>query len=230
MELKTGAIVNLGIGMPEGISAVENEEGSSNRYVLTVEAGPIGGIPASGLSFGCSSNPEAIIDQPYQFDFYHGGGLDIAFLGLAQVDEKGNINVSKFGNRIPGCGGFIDITQNAGEVVFCGTFTASGLEVSIEEGRLKIIREGKVKKFINHVEQITFSSIFARRNKQKVLFITERAVFGLSDNGLRILEIAPGIDMKIDILDQMEFKPEISECLKEMDSRLFRKEKMGLNI
>ena len=229
MELKPGSIVNLGIGMPEGISAVENEEGQTGRYVLTVESGPIGGLPASGLNFGCSVNPEAIIDQPYQFDFYHGGGLDIAFLGLAQVDAMGNINVSRFGTKIPGCGGFIDITQNAKEVVFCGTFTASGLKIGIREGRLEIITEGKINKFIKQVEHITFSGRYAQKTGQKVLYVTERAVFRLSENGLELIEIAPGIDLQKDILAHMDFIPVIPEKIKEMDYRLFRKEKMGLN-
>jgi propionate CoA-transferase len=222
MELKEGAIVNLGIGMPEGISSVENEEDRAGRYVLTVEAGPIGGFPASGLSFGCSANPEAIIDQPYQFDFYHGGGLDMAFLGLAQTDTQGNVNVSRFGNKIPGCGGFIDITQNAGEVIFCGTFTASGLEVAVEDGNLKILKEGKVKKFIDHVEHISFSGHFAQRNKQKVLYVTERAVFRLSEKGLSLIEVAPGINIKKDILDKMEFMPVIPDNIMEMDKKIFR--------
>jgi len=224
MEIKPGYIVNLGIGMPEGISAVGSENGKDTGYSLTVEAGPIGGKPASGLSFGCSSNPEAIIDQPYQFDFYHGGGLDIAYLGLAQVDQYGNINVSRFGKKIPGCGGFIDITQNAKEVVFCGTFTTSGLEVRFEAGKLKIINEGKVKKFVPRVEHITFSSLFALGQKQKVLYVTERAVFALTENGLMLTEIAPGIDLQKDILDQMEFRPLMADHIPEMAPHIFRNE------
>jgi propionate CoA-transferase len=223
MELQPGAVVNLGIGMPEGISSVENEESRADRYMMTVEAGPIGGVPASGLSFGCSANPVAIIDQPYQFDFYHGGGIDMAFLGLAQVDAQGNINVSRFGKQIPGCGGFIDITQNAREVVFCGTFTASGLKIEVENGNLRIKNEGKIKKFINSLEHITFSSIYARKVKQKVLYVTERCVFRLSEKGLMLTEIAPGIDLENDIIDKMEFKPVIDPNLKIMDKHLFDK-------
>ena len=142
MELVKGSIVNIGIGMPEAISNVANEEGIGDYITLTVEPGPIGGIPQGGKKFGASINPECILDQPTQFDFYDGGGLDIAFLGLAQVDKHGNINVSKFGTKVAGCGGFINITQNAKKVVFCGTFTAKGLKVEIENGELKIINEG----------------------------------------------------------------------------------------
>ncbi|SHI73301.1 propionate CoA-transferase [Geosporobacter subterraneus DSM 17957] len=228
MELIPNAIVNLGIGMPEGVALVANEEGVGNQMVLTVEPGPIGGIPAGGLSFGAAVNAEAIIDQPYQFDFYDGGGLDVAFLGLAQCDEAGNINVSKFGPKIAGCGGFINITQNAKKVIFCGTFTAGGLEIAAEGGKLIIQNEGKVKKFIQRVEQITFSGDYAKDIQQPVLYITERAVFKLEKEGLVLKEIAPGIDVEKDILAHMEFKPIIDENLKVMDEKIFREEKMGL--
>ena len=195
---------------------------------LTVESGPIGGVPANGLNFGASLNPSAILDQCNQFDFYDGGGLNIAFLGLAQCDKYGNINVSKFGTKIAGCGGFINITQNAKKVVYCGTFTASGLKVEISNGRLNILNEGKVKKFIDTVEQITFSGDYASKINQEVLYITERAVFRLGKDGLVLEEIAPGVDLDNDILKNMTFKPRISENLKLMDERIFKDELMGL--
>lgn len=227
MELKSNAIINLGIGIPEGIASVANEEGIKGLK-LTVESGPIGGVPAGGKSFGAVANPECILDQPYQFDFYDGGGLDIAFLGLAQCDEDGNINVSKFGPKIAGCGGFINITQNAKKVVFCGTFTAGGLDIVVENGKLNILQEGKSKKFMEHVEQVTFSGNYAKRHQKEVLYITERAVFVLTTEGLMLTEIAPGIDLEKDILAQMNFKPLISKDLKVMDDCIFAKETMSL--
>lgn len=228
MELIPNAIINLGIGVPEGISNIANEEGLPGLK-LTVEAGGIGGFPSGGNAFGAVTNPDCIIDLPSMFDFYDGGGLGQAFLGLAQCDRFGNINVSRFGPKIAGCGGFINITQNTKNVVYCGSFTAGGLKIAINDGRLQILQEGKVKKFINDVEQVTFSAQYAKENDQNVMYITERAVFKLIDGVLTLTEIAPGIDLQKDILDQMEFKPAIANDLKTMDERLFKPEKMGLS-
>ncbi|WP_319204309.1 acyl CoA:acetate/3-ketoacid CoA transferase [uncultured Ilyobacter sp.] len=223
-------ILNYGIGMPEGIAAVLNEEGKEKNFIPTVEPGAIGGTPVGGLSFGAAITPEAIIDQSYQFDYYNGGGLDMAFLGLAQCDEHGNINVSKFGPKIAGCGGFIDITQNAKQVVFCGTFTAGGLKVEAENGKLSIINEGKFSKFLKDVEQITFSGELANKQNKNIFYVTERAVFKLKKEGLELIEIAPGVDLEKDILENMDFKPMISDDLKLMDERIFKDELMGLNF
>ena len=229
MELVPNAIVNLGLGMPECISAVAAEEGISDTMVLTAESGVIGGVPAAGLSFGVTANAECVIDQSYQFDFYDGGGLDVAFLGLAEMDGDGNVNVSKFGVKLPGCGGFINITQCAKKVVFCGTFTAGGLQEKFSDGKVEIVQEGRGHKLVNKVQQITFSGEYAREMGQKVYYITERAVFELTEKGVALIEIAPGVDLQKDILDQMDFKPIIGD-VKMMDARLFNEEKMGLTL
>lgn len=231
MLLKTSdTILNYGIGMPEGIAEILKEEGEERHFVPTVEPGAIGGTPAGGLNFGAAISPEAVISQPSQFDFYDGGGIDMAFLGLAQCDINGNINVSKFGPKLAGCGGFINITQNAKNVVFCGTFTAGGLKIRTEAGKLVIENEGKVKKFIPKVEQITFSGNFARENNKIITYVTERAVFELRKEGLTLTEIAPGIELEKDILAQMDFKPIIAKDLKFMDEKIFNEEKMNLKF
>jgi propionate CoA-transferase len=221
MELIPGAIINLGIGMPEGVAAVAAEEKIDHLLSLTTEGGVIGGIPAGGLDFGHSVNAEAVIEQPYQFDFYDGGGIDVTFLGLAQTDPEGNVNVSKFGGRPIGCGGFINITNSAKKVIFCGSFTASGLELSIVNGAMKIVQEGKSKKFIKQVEQITFSGKYAFQSGQTVLYVTERAVFKLTAAGLELIEVAPGIDIEKDILAHMDFRPIIKD-VKPMPAGIFK--------
>lgn len=228
MELRPDTVVNLGIGIPEYISMVANEEGIGDHFTLTVEAGPVGGVPQGGPQFGGAVNAQAILDQPAQFDFYDGGGVDDAFLGLAQADKDGNINVSKFGPRIAGCGGFVNITQNAKRVYYCGTFTAGGLKCSTKDGKLIIDQEGKSDKFIDTVEQITFSGKYANKVGQPVMYITERAVFELREDGVYLTEVAPGIDIQTQILDHMGFVPKMDGEPKLMDERIFKDEIMGL--
>ena len=227
MFLKINSIVNLGVGIPEGVASIANEENILDMITLTIDTGAIGGIPAVGQSFGAAANAQAIIDEPYQFDFYDGGGLDQAFLGLAEVDEVGNVNVSRFGSRFTGAGAFINISQNAKAVYFMGTFTAGG-KITIEDGKLHILEQGEGKKFVRRVQQVTFSALKALQRRQTVYYITERGVFRLTPDGLELVEIAPGIDQERDILAHMEFVPRIASSLAQLDPVIFRDALMGL--
>jgi propionate CoA-transferase len=189
-EIRSGDIVNLGIGLPEAVAMVAAETGRLNDFTLTVESGPTGGVPASGLNFGCSYFPEAIIDQPAQFDFYDGGGLDIAVLGAVEVDAEGSVNVASFAGRFAGVGGFVNIAQSARRLVFCCTFRAK-----------------ENAKFVKRIQHVCFHGPSAVASGQQVLYVTERAVFELTTKGLKLIEITPGLDLQRDVLDQMEFQP-----------------------
>ena len=227
-ELPLGGVVNLGIGMPEVVAAVAAEERILDHLTLTAEPGVIGGMPQGGLDFGAAVNTQALLHQNQQFDFYDGGGLDLACLGMAEVDRLGNVNVSRFGSRLAGSGGFINISQNARKLVFAGTLTAGGLEVAIEDGRVRIAREGRQRKFVEAVQQVTFSGPVAAEKGQQVLYVTERCVFALASEGLKLVQVAPGIDVEREVLAQMAFRPQIDGDMKTMDPRICSPKPMGL--
>ena len=226
-ELPPNGIINLGVGMPEGVAVVANEERISHLLTMTVESGLIGGIPSTGGDFGTGINMDAVIDENQQFDFYDGGGLDMACLGMAECDAAGNVNVSRFGGRLTGAGGFINISQNARLVVFVGTFTGSGLKVEVNDGKLQIVQEGRQRKFLKQVEQITFNGQYAYDRGKPVYYVTERCVMRRVRGGLALIEVAPGINVEGDILPYMEFEPIIGEY-GEMDARIFAAKLMDL--
>ncbi|MCD8007254.1 MAG: 3-oxoacid CoA-transferase [Oscillospiraceae bacterium] len=229
MELKPGMIINLGIGMPSGVGAVANEEGIGDT-ILSLESGPIGGVPVAGLGFAASVNAECIMSMADTFDFYDGGGLDMTCLGAAEIDKMGNVNVSSFNGRCTGPGGFINISQSTPEVIFLFAFTAGKNDIIAHDGKLEIRQDGKPVKFVKEVGQVTFSAQYAQESGQKVLYITERAVFRLTEKGLELIEIAPGVDLQKNILEKMDFEPIVSPELRLMDERIFREEPMGLGL
>ena len=229
MELKRDAIVNLGVGIPTSVAAVAFEEGMLDDLTLNTEVGVFGGLPQGGLNFGPAKNPTAFVSAPQIFDFYDGGGLDLTCVGMAQVDREGNVNVSKLGPKIIGSGGFIDITQSARKCCFCGEFAAGGFKAAVDNGKVVIQEDGKVAKFVDAVQQITFSGPTAREDKQTVMYITERCVFELVPEGLLLKEVAPGIDIEKDVLGKMEFAPIVPDEVPLMDAAIFQEGPMGLN-
>jgi len=228
MEITPGDVGNVGVGIADGIGVIAREEGVEETFTLTVETGPIGGISAQGIFFGASVNLHAMLDMPSQFDFYDGGGLDICFLSFAELDRHGNVNVHKFNGKIIGTGGFVNICQNTRKVVFCGTLTAGGLKEKVEDERIMILQEGRFRKLVPEVPEITFNGADAYRRGQEVIYITERAVFRLGEKGLILSEIAPGLDLQVDVLDQIGFELEIAKDLRMMDGRLFGNGPMGI--
>lgn len=228
LELRPGMVVNLGFGIADGVASVASSEGVADQLTFSVEQGTAGGVPAWGNDFGLMWNPTSILDAPSQFDFYDGGGLDLAVVSFAQVDTEGNVNVSQFGNRLIGPGGFMDITQAAKAVVFCGTFTTKGQHVVIKDGRVAIEQDGAVRKFVEAVDQITWSSREALLRGQAVLYVTERAVFRLIEAGLELVEIAPGVALE-DVLGAMEFRPKLAVPLQQVRHEVYRDGALGLS-
>lgn len=229
LEISPGDVVNLGTGIPgDTIGPIAQEEGVRDALLLTVESGAIGGVPSGGQDFGISRNPEVLLEHTRQFDYYTGTGVDVTLMGAAEIDGEGNVNVSAFGGRVIGCGGFIDITQSARKVVFLSAFRVGRMEAEVQGGRLVIRRDGEGEKFVSRVRQVTFSGPRAVASGQQVVFVTERAVFSLTREGLVLTEVAPGVDLQRDVLDKMGFRPRIQQPLKPMDPRLFTPAPLGL--
>jgi propionate CoA-transferase len=228
LEFLPGDICNLGFGISQMIGAVAWEEGIADRLVLTVEQGMFGGVPVAGNEGGAGFNYQAMIDQPYMFDFYDGGGLDIASLSFAQIDARGNVNVHKFPGRLRGPGGFPNISARTRRINFVGTLTTSGLEVAVADGRIHIESEGSLSKFVETVDEVSFSGSMANGRGQQVRYITERAVFELGEGKVTLIEVADGLDPEDDVIAHMGFKPEVSDDLTSMDPRVFAEGPMGL--
>lgn len=206
-ELRPGATLNFGFGASAQVATMIAERGERANYWMTIEQGIHGGDMIDDDLFGMAHHPDVIIDSPSQFDFYSGGGLDMAFLGMAEMDAAGNVNVSRLNGNVNGPGGFIDISQNAKQVVFCGTFDAKDTQLELGNGQLRIERHGRIRKVVGEVAHITFSGAEARKRGQRVLYVTERATFELTADGVALIEVAPGIDVQRDVLDRMAFKP-----------------------
>ncbi|NGP46647.1 acyl CoA:acetate/3-ketoacid CoA transferase [Bacillaceae bacterium SIJ1] len=229
LEIQKGDVINLGTGIPNDvIGNIANEENVSDQCMITVESGIYGGVQAGGVDFGIGQNVYAMISHDQQMDYYNGAGVDVTFMGAGELDREGNVNATKMGHLCTGAGGFIDITQNAKKVVFCATFSTGGTKVSFENNQVHIEQHGTIKKMVSTVSQISFNGKLAREKGQEVYFVTERAVFKLVKEGVMLIEIAPGVDLEEDILDQMAFRPLISEDVKLMDTRLFSEGKFGL--
>ena len=227
LEFPRGAICNLGFGISQLIGRVAWEEGITDQLVLTVEQGIFGGVPVAGNEGGAGFNYQAMIDQPYMFDFYDGGGLDVASLSFAEVDAEGNVNVHAFEGRVRGPGGFPNISARTRRINFVGTLTAQGLHLEIKDG-VRIVQEGSLHKFVPHVRQVSFNGHLARQRGQQVRYITERAVFALADDGLVLTEVAPGVDVDRDVLGRMGFRPRVAQQVRTMDQRLYAPGPMGL--
>ena len=229
LELTPGAVVNMGTGIPNDVIGPEVlREGAADWVTLTVESGVYGGRPVGGVDFGIAQHPDALIEHPYQFDFYNGRGVDITFMGFGEVDSRGHVNATKLGDRATGAGGFIDITQPAKKVVFCGTFTTRGLEVQISNHRLTVLAEGRIPKWVAQVQQISFNGMQGVSWGQQVLVVTERAVFRLTSTGWELTEVAPGVDWERDVLGQMGFRPQVAAIVRTMDSRIFSEDPLDL--
>ena len=229
MLLSKDSIINVGTGIPNDvIGAILVEEDLLDDITITVESGIYGGVPAGGIDFGISRNPQALIPHDRQFEFYNGAGIDFTFMGAGEMDKNGNVNATRMGNKAPGAGGFIDITTLAKTVVFCSTFTGKGLDVSYDSEGIRIRKEGEIKKLVNNVQQISYNGKLAARNGQNMYYVTERAVFRLTEDGPMLIEIAEGIDLQTDVLDQMEFTPLISTNLKFTDKAVYQEKPVGI--